>query len=97
VGLRNRLRNLEREVEEDLVTLVCRGCGEELKVREGIELDLITHDWVEEMRKRGGEEHGHWVTPEDALAVHGHPCGYMAFRNKRTSEPLFRWGVAREG
>lgn len=70
MGLRNRLRNLEREVEEDLVALVCRECG---------------------------EEHGHWVTPEDALAVHGHPCGYMAFRDKRTGEPLFRWGVARKG
>jgi hypothetical protein len=94
MGLRNRLRMLEHSAEGEITTLVCRECGEEFVVREGVELDLITHDWAEEYKKRGGEVYQE--TPADASALVNHEHSELSLRNKRTGERLFRWGAFHE-
>jgi hypothetical protein len=83
------LRRLEREAEGETALLVCEECGEELRVRVGIELDLVARSWAEEYKRRGGEVYGE--TPEDVHLVNNHPCGWTALRHKYSGEPLFPW------
>lgn len=47
MGLKDKLKRLQRIAGEE-TTLVCQRCGEELRVRDGIELDLLAHEWAEE-------------------------------------------------
>jgi hypothetical protein len=71
VGLRERLERLEREAEGETVTLVCRGCGEEMTVAEDTDLALLAWEWV---RGSGGESYQR--TPPDVFVVTQHPCGW---------------------
>jgi hypothetical protein len=84
------MRRLERATGEEIMTLVCQECGEELRVRQGIELDLVAESWAEEYKRRGGEVYGE--TPEDVRLINNHPCNWTALRNKHTGERLFPWG-----
>jgi hypothetical protein len=84
------LRRLEHCAEGEIATLECQECGEELRVRDGIELDLVAHSWAEEMKKRGHEVYGE--TPEDVHLINNHPCGWTALRHKYTDQRLFPWG-----
>jgi hypothetical protein len=90
LGIRERLRHLERAAEDETVLLRCLECGEELRVREGIELDLVAHEWVEEQERRGRKVYGE--APEDVHLINNHPCNWTALRHKHTGERLFPWG-----
>jgi hypothetical protein len=90
MGIRDRLRRLEHSAEGEIATLVCQECGEEFRVRAGIELDLVAHTWAEEYKKRGGVAYGE--TPPDALALVNHPHSVLSLVDKRTGERLFAWG-----
>jgi hypothetical protein len=90
VGLRDRMRRLEKVADEEMMTLVCRECGEELRVRQGIELDLVADAWAQEQKKRGQKDYGE--PPEDVHLINYHPCNWTALREKYTGERLFRWG-----
>jgi hypothetical protein len=78
----------------ETATLVCQECGEEFKVRYGIELDLVAHAWAEGFKERGGEVYQE--TPADALALVNHEHSELSLRNKSTGERLFPWGVIHE-
>jgi hypothetical protein len=91
VGLRDKISRLKRAAEGEVAVWVCEECGEELRVREGIELDLVAESWAEGQRSRGREVHSE--TPEDVRLINNHPCEWTALRNKRTGERLFSsWG-----
>ena len=90
MGIRDRLRYLERAAADETVLLRCLECGEKLRVREGIEMDLVAHEWAEERKRRGHKVCGE--TPEDVHLINYHPCGWTALRHKHTGERLFPWG-----
>ncbi len=90
--IRDRLWRLAQEAEAEIPTLVCQECGEELRVRDGIELDLIAEAWAIGARQRGVEVYGE--TPQDVQRMNDHPYGWAALRNKATGEGLFPWVFA---
>jgi hypothetical protein len=90
VGLRDKMRRLERASGGEVAVLVCLDCGEELRVRDGIELDPVAHSWAEEQKRRGHKVYGE--TQEDVHLINNHPCGWTALRHKYTGERLFPWG-----
>lgn len=88
MSLRGRIKRLEREAGEDMVVLVCKECGEELRVRDGLELDLVAHSWAEEAKKRGVEVYGE--TPSDVYRVLDHPHGELSLADISTGEPWLK-------
>jgi hypothetical protein len=100
VGLRDKMRRLERAAEEETALVVCEECGEEFRVRQGVELELVAHSWTEGQKSRGEKVYREAVyqeTPPDALAIANHRHGELAFINKRTGERLFAsWGGHRD-
>ena len=96
MGLKDKLKRLQRIAGEETTTLVCQECGEELRVRDGIELDLLAHEWAEEQRRRGRGHEVHGDTYPDVYLVNHHPCGWTALRYKYTGERLFPWEVIDE-
>ena len=40
------MHRLEHSAEGEIATLVCQECGEELRVRDGIELALVAEVWA---------------------------------------------------
>ena len=88
------LRKLERSAEEEIKTLVCRECGEEFTVREGVEFELVAHAWAEEFKERGGEVYQE--TPADVLTLVNHEHSELSLINKITGERLFPWGAIYE-
>jgi hypothetical protein len=73
MSLRDKIRRLERAAEGEVAVLVCQECGEELRVRDGVELDLVADSWAERQRERGLKVYGE--TPEDVHLSNNHPCG----------------------
>ena len=90
--MRSWIKRLERAAENEVVVLVCEECGEGLRVREGIELDLVADGWAQEQKRRGRASLVYGETPEDVHLINNHPCGWAALRNKSTGERLFAWG-----
>lgn len=82
MGLRDRLRKLERQAEGDTVALRCRACAEEMRVAEDTDLELIAWEWAQQS---GGDSHQ--PTPPDVLVIAGHPCGWRALEVKATGDP----------
>jgi hypothetical protein len=87
MGLRDKMRRLERAAEGEITILVCQECGEEFVAREGVELDLVAHEWAEEHERRGGTVYQE--TPPDALVIANHPHSELSLVDKRTGERLF--------
>jgi hypothetical protein len=96
MGLKDKLKRLRRTAGIETTVLVCLECGEELKVRDGIELDLIAHEWAEEQRRRGRGHEIYGETHPDVFLINNHPCPWTALRHKHTNERLFPWGVIDE-
>ena len=96
MGLKDKLKRLQRAVGFETTVLVCLECSEELRVRDGIELDLIAHEWAEEQRRRGRGHEIHGETHPDVFLINDHPCPWAALRNKYTGERLFQWRVIDE-
>jgi hypothetical protein len=67
VGLRDKLRRLERAAEGEMVTLLCRECGEELTVAEDTDLAYLAFEWAQET----GEQ-SYRPTPLDVFVVVEH-------------------------
>jgi hypothetical protein len=81
-GLQGRLRNLEREVEEETVTLRCRECGEEMTVAEDTDVALLAWEWVQ-----GSGAKSYQPTPPDVYLLTEHPCGWGSLEVKATGKP----------
>ena len=96
MGLKDKLKRLQRAAGVETTVLVCQDCGEELRVQDGIELDLLAHEWVEEQRRRGREPEVYGEMHPDVFLINNHPCPWTALRNKYTGERLFPWGVIDE-
>ena len=45
MGLKDRLRKLEEVAGAETVVARCEGCGEEMRIREGILLDVTCLEW----------------------------------------------------
>jgi hypothetical protein len=87
MGLRGRLRRLEREAERETVTLRCRECGEEMTVAEDTDIQLICWEWEQGVRDRGGEPEVYRPRPPDVFVVVEHPCGWESLEVKGTGKP----------
>ena len=82
IGLRDKVKRLERAAEGEMVTLHCRECGEELRVAEVTDLALLAHAWVQ---GSGGESYQ--PTPPDVFVITGHRCGWESLVVKGTGKP----------
>jgi hypothetical protein len=82
VGLRDRMRRLERAVENQTVTLVCRECGEELTVAEDTDLAYLAWEWAQVTGVRSYQP-----TPPDVFVIAEHACGDEALVEKATGKP----------
>jgi hypothetical protein len=84
MGLRDRLRHLERAAEGEAPLVVCLECGEEVRIRSGIMLDLVALEW--KMHHDGAEEPP-TETPRDVRWVWEHPHDALKLVDKATGEP----------
>ncbi len=82
MGIRDRIRNLERAVEGEVVALRCRGCGEGFTVAEDTDLELLAREWA-----LGAGVDPHQPTPPEILSLTEHPCGWEALEVKATGKP----------
>jgi hypothetical protein len=86
MGLRDKLRRLERRSEPETVLARCEACGEEKRVRDGILLDLMVFAWQMDQE---GEEELPPGAPADIRWVWGHECDPLCLRDKHTGEHIF--------
>lgn len=70
MGIRERLRNLEREAEGEYDALVCRECGERFQVAVDTDLAYLAWEWAQEMGERSYQE-----TPADVFLIAEHAHG----------------------
>jgi hypothetical protein len=82
VGLRDKLKRLERAVEEETIKLACGECGEEFTVAVGTDLALLVHEWA-----LGAGAEPQQPTPPDVLLLTEHACRWEALEVKETGEP----------
>jgi hypothetical protein len=90
VGIRNRLRKLEEAAQEETVLLRCLECGEELRVQEGLEIDLVAHEWAEEQRRRGRGHEIYGETHPDVYLIASHPHSELSLVDTGTGEPWLK-------
>jgi hypothetical protein len=81
MGLRGKLRRLERLSEGETVTLLCQKCGEEFRVAEDTGPALVAWDWLQQT---GAESYQ--PTPKDVFVIVGHEHGASALVKKATGE-----------
>jgi hypothetical protein len=84
MGIRDRLKRLEKESDFERMTLVCPECGEEFAVSGDAPLEYLVHEWS----KGTGHQGGHHQTPEDMLVAFGHEHDAGAFVEKRSGLPF---------
>jgi hypothetical protein len=68
MGIRERLRNLEREAEEEHTVLLCRGCGERFCVAVDTDLEYLAWEWIQETGEKSYRE-----PHPDVFVVADHP------------------------
>jgi hypothetical protein len=87
VGLRDKLRRLERAAEGEMVTLLCRECGEELTVAEDTDLAYLAWEWAQET----GEKSYQPTPPEVFVVVEHEQHGEAPLVVKATGKPWPLW------
>ena len=83
MGLRGRIKRLERATEGEVATLVCPACGDEFVVYGDAALELIAWDWEQES---GCETYRQ--TPADVIRLTEHEHDPSEFVDKATGEPF---------
>jgi hypothetical protein len=86
MGLRDKLKRLERRSEGETLVARCEVCGEEMRIRGGILPDLAVLEW--QMDQEGSEELPA-DTPADMRWVWNHECDPLCLRDKQTGEHIF--------
>jgi hypothetical protein len=94
VGIRDKMKRLERAAETETLAAVCLECGEEQRVRHGILVELTALEW--KMHQDGEHEEPPADTPSDVRWVWEHPHGGLSLVDKYTHEPIFgsKWAEA---
>jgi hypothetical protein len=83
MGLRDKLRCLERETEGKRMMLVCPECGEEFVAYGDVALECIAYGWSKESGEKGYRE-----TPEDIKQLFEHEHGLETFVEKTSGLPF---------
>lgn len=92
MGLRDKLRRLERRSEGETVTLLCQECGEEFRVAEDTDVELLAWEWIEHTGEKSYQP-----TPKDVFVIVEHEHGASALVKKATGEPWPFYAVNDEG
>jgi hypothetical protein len=88
MGIRDKIKRLERAAEEETVLAVCRECGEERRLRCDPLLDVVALEW--QLHQPDTDEDELLANePEDVLWVWNHACDPLALRDKHTGESVF--------
>jgi hypothetical protein len=82
VGLRGRLRMLERKAQGGTVTLRCRECGDELTVAEDTDLSYLAWEWAQETGAKS-----YRPTPLDVFVSANHSHGLGSLEVKAIGKP----------
>jgi hypothetical protein len=82
MGLRNKMKRLERAAEAETTVLVCRECGEERRVAWDTDLEYIAWCWTQETGEESYQE-----TPPDVFVIANHPHGDEVLIDKATGKP----------
>ena len=86
MGIRDRLRRPEKATEGETVVARCERCGEEMRIREGILLDVSCLEW---QTHRDGTNELPADTDPDIRWVWEHPCDALLLRVKASGESVF--------
>ena len=89
MGLRDRLKRLEKAAEAETMTLVCPECGAEFVAHGDVPLEFIVHQWVKETG-----EAGHHETPDSILRLFAHEHAPGAFLEKGSGLPFLSRAVS---
>ena len=77
MGLRERLRCLERAAEVDTMMVVCPECGEEFVVHPDTGLDYLVWIWREDYQ---GETYGETLPDVSRLVAHAHDASLFVLK-----------------
>jgi hypothetical protein len=82
VGIRDRLRSLERQAEGEYTALLCRECGERFRVAADTDLEYLAWEWIQETRAKSYRD-----PHPDVFVVADHPHGVGMLVYEATGEP----------
>ena len=85
MGLRDRLRRLERASEGETMTLVCPECGEELIAAGDVAVEFLVHEWGQ---RSSSQAESFRQTPEDILRIFEHEHKPSNFVEETSGEPF---------
>lgn len=80
--LRDKMKHLERAEEAEMTVLVCRECGEEMRVAPSTDLEYIAYLWTLET-----SEKSYQPTPPDVFGIANHLHSELSLIDKGTAEP----------
>ncbi len=92
MGLKDKLKRLQRLADEETVLLRCEECGEEICVAQETDLDLLAYEWVQ-----ATGEKSYRPTPPDVYKVLEHVHGALVEKSSGKPWPLMDLGGGRVG
>jgi hypothetical protein len=92
MALRDMMRRLKRAVEAEMTVLVCRVCGEKLRVARDTDLEYIAYCWSLDTGVRS-----HQPTSPDVFVIANHPHEDEALIDKATGEPWLEGLLGSQG
>jgi hypothetical protein len=79
VGIKGRLKRLERGANSEMVELVCPECGAEFKAAGDAALQFLVHEWIEDSIAA--------TSPDILLRIAEHEHDPSLMINKATGKP----------
>jgi hypothetical protein len=84
VGLRGRIKRLERGANSEMVELVCPECGAEFKAAGDAALQFLVHEWIEDSKAASRPAA---TSPDILLRIAEHEHDPSLMINKATGKP----------